>query len=148
MTVTFFGHRDFIASEELRKRLMSILDEAIGDRSVEFFLGGYGGFDSFAYTCCRDFTEKHQNTSLVFVTPYITESYQKNHLEYMAGGFDSIIYPELEKIPKRYAISHRNRYMAEKADLIICYVKRNFGGAYQAVRYAKSKGKEIINLAV
>ena len=147
MTVTFFGHRDFIASEDLRKRLMSILDEAVGDRSVEFFLGGYGGFDSFAHACCRDFTEKHQNSSLVFVTPYITESYQKNHLEYMAGGYDSIIYPELEKIPKRYAISHRNRYMAEKANLIICYVKRNFGGAYQAVRYAKSKGKEIINLA-
>lgn len=147
MTVTFFGHRDFIASEELRKRLMSILDEAVGDRSVEFFLGGYGGFDSFAHTCCRDFAEKHQNSSLVFVTPYITESYQKNHLEYMAEGYDSIIYPELEKIPKRYAISHRNRYMAEKADLIICYVKRKFGGAYQAVSFAKSRGKKIINLA-
>ena len=29
----------------------------------------------------------------------------------------------------------------------ICYVKREYGGAFQAIKYAKEKGKMIINIA-
>ena len=37
--------------------------------------------------------------------------------------------------------------MAEQADLILCYIERESGGAYKAVQYAKKLDKEIINLA-
>lgn len=38
-------------------------------------------------------------------------------------------------------------WMAEQADLILCYIERESGGAYKAVQYAKKLGKEVINLA-
>ena len=57
------------------------------------------------------------------------------------------LYPELERVPPRFAITHRNRYMVEKADLVIAYVSRARGGAYQAYRHALRKGKTVINLA-
>jgi len=41
----------------------------------------------------------------------------------------------------------RNREMVERADLIICYIEHNRGGAYQAIQYAEKRGKTIINLA-
>lgn len=41
----------------------------------------------------------------------------------------------------------RNREMAERADLIICYIEHQSGGAYQAVQYAEKLGKTVINLA-
>ena len=37
--------------------------------------------------------------------------------------------------------------MTEQANLVICYVERENGGAYAALKYAKKLGKEIINLA-
>lgn len=37
--------------------------------------------------------------------------------------------------------------MVDRADLIICYVKENEGGAYSTIKYAKKQRKIIINLA-
>ena len=147
MIVAFFGHRDFVANNETKGAILSILNSEIGENNAEFFLGGYGGFDSFAYSVCKEYRLSHGNSSLTFVTPYMTEQYQKNHLAELSANFDSIIYPEIEAVPKRFAISYRNRYIARRADLIICYVKREYGGAYQAVKYATSLGKRIINIA-
>ena len=41
----------------------------------------------------------------------------------------------------------RNRYMVERADLILCCIEREKGGAWQTVRYAMKQGKDVINLA-
>ena len=147
MIITFFGHTDFPAEEKSRTAVISVLEERVGNENVEFYLGGYGNFDSFALSCCKEYKKNHENASLVFVTPYITEEYQKNHLSEISKNFDSVIYPEIEQVPLRFAISYRNRYMVDSADLIICYVKREYGGAYQAIKYARKKGKQIINLA-
>ena len=50
-------------------------------------------------------------------------------------------------MPKRYAILKRNEYMIERADVVIAFVNRNFGGAYKSYDYAKRKNKKIYNLA-
>jgi hypothetical protein len=34
-----------------------------------------------------------------------------------------------------------------RADIVICYVKREYGGAFQAIKYAERKDKRVINLA-
>ena len=47
----------------------------------------------------------------------------------------------------KLAITKRNEWMAEQADLVICYIERESGGAYKAVQYAKKLGKDIVNLA-
>lgn len=109
--------------------------------------GGYGGFDGFAYACCKKFEERHPNASLVFVTPYMTQEYQQKHLMELQMKFDEILYPPLEGKPLRFAISYRNQYMMEKADFVIAYVDHDWGGAYKAYRHAKRKGKIIFNLA-
>ena len=41
----------------------------------------------------------------------------------------------------------RNREMVERADLILCCIEREKGGAWQTVRYAMKQGKDVINLA-
>lgn len=123
------------------------MEKQIGDMKAELYLGGYGEFDSFAYQCCKKYKEIHSNVSIVFVTPYITIEYQKNHLHQMEDKYDYIIYPEIEDKPKRFAITYRNRYMIDCADIVIAYVDHDWGGAYKMYKYAQSKGKPIINLA-
>lgn len=146
MIITFCGHSDFLKTENYEKELLAILEKEVGNSSAEFYLGGYGNFDDFAYSCCKKFKEMNTNVSLVFVTPYITPEYQKNHLEFQKTKYDSILYPPIEKAPLRFAISYRNKYMVESSDLVIAFIEHEYGGAYQTYKYAKKKGKKIYNL--
>ena len=147
MTVMFCGHADFRGTAEQEQRLFALLEEVIGAETADLYLGGYGGFDGFAYACCKKFKERHPNASLVFVTPYMTQEYQQKHLMELQMKFDEILYPPLEGQPLRFAISYRNQYMVEKADYVIAYVDHDWGGAYTTYRYAKRKRKVIFNLA-
>lgn len=83
---------------------------------------------------------------MIFVTPYNTISYQKNHLSIIKDNYDVIIYPEIEDKPKRFAITYRNRYMVDKCDCLIAYIDHQWGGAYNTYQYAVRKKKKIINL--
>ena len=65
----------------------------------------------------------------------------------VGAEYDGIVYPPLENVPPRYAILHRNRYMVERADLVIACITRSRGGAYQTYLHARRKGKTMINLA-
>ena len=147
MIVTFCGHSSFQACQVDENKVLDILEENVGCAPVEFYLGGYGNFDSFAYSCCKKFKEAHPQATLVFVTPYITEEYQKNHLSYLKMDYDCIIYPAIEDKPLRFAIAYRNKHMAESADLVIAYVKHSSGGAYKMLKHAQRLKRKIINLA-
>lgn len=147
MIVSFCGHARFSQSAEYEEALLAFLEEKVGDQPADMYLGDYGGFDCFAYDCCRKYKEIHPNISLVFVTPYLTVDYQKNHLITQQTRYDAILYPEIEDKPKRYAITYRNKYMMEKADYVVAYVLHDWGGAYTAYRHAKRMGKQIFNLA-
>jgi len=146
MIVTFCGHSKIRICKDTEQKMLAFLEEKVGSSPVDMFLGNYGKFDNFAYECCKKYKEAHPNVSLVFVTPYLTIEYQRNHLKYLQKMYDSIIYPEIESKPKRFAITYRNRYMIEKADYVVAYIDHNWGGSYATYKYAKSKGKEIFNL--
>ena len=144
MIVTFCGHSQFTRTEKYEKQLLALLKDAVGGSPAEFFLGGYGAFDDFAYSCCKKYQATHPDTKLVFVTPYL--SYESN-LKDKAAQYDAIIFPETENVPPKYAICHRNRWMVDKADLVICFITHKFGGAYQTFRHAVSKNKTTFNIA-
>lgn len=143
MTVTFCGHSDFVPSTAMEARLLSVLASQIGDSPAELLLGGYGNFDRFAFRCGKIFQQTHPSVSLIYVTPYMVTERQTS----VGAEYDGIVYPPLEHIPPRYAILHRNRYMVERADLVIACITRSRGGAYQTYLHARRKGKTMINLA-
>lgn len=139
MIITFCGHSDFMVNEKFEAALMQHLEDRAGDDAV-FYLGGYGGFDDFALACAKKYKAKHPKAELFFITPYL-------HTAQADSAIDGTIYPEIENKLPRFAIVYRNRWMIDRADLVIAYVDRCWGGAYQTYRYALSRGKEILNLA-
>ena len=141
MIVTFCGHSDFIATKEHENRILSILEKEVGNETAELFLVEYGNFDKFAYQCAKKYKALHSNVALVYVTPYL-----ENINDDIKNRYDRIIYSEIEKIPKKLAIIYRNRYMIEQSNVVISYVKREYGGAYKTYSFAKKKGKIIYNL--
>ena len=142
MRICFFGHRDFSVTDELKERLMQVLKENITE-DCEFFFGGYGVFDNLAYKCVSELALPYR-IKKTFITPYITENYLKNHVEYHRYKYDDIVYPDIESTPYRFAISARNRWMVAESDVIICYINHAYGGAYQAVK--NGRGKKTINI--
>ena len=147
MIITFCGHAHFHRTSEHEQKILDFLKEKVGEQAADMYLGGYGEFDCFAYDCCKKYKQLHPNTSLVFVAPYLTVEYQRNHLQYQKKRYDTILYPEIEKKPQRLAIIYRNRYMVEQANHVVAYVSHDWGGSYAMYKYAKTKGKEIFNLA-
>ena len=82
---------------------------------------------------------------MLFIKFYVISN---KDIEYFAKYYDSIIIPEYTKrTHPKCAITKRNRWMVEQADLFVCYVERQEGGAYTAMKYAEKLGINIINLA-
>ena len=139
MIITFAGHRSFIKSKAHEDKILALLEDILKSNTATFYLGGYGSFDDFARRCCQKYKESHPDASLIFITPYISP---KCNLEL----YDDTIYPQLEEKPIKFAITYRNRWMVERADVLICAVSHAFGGAYATYKHAKRRGKRIFNI--
>ncbi len=105
-------------------------------------------FDNLANRCCRKFFSKADFSSVeyVFVTPYLDGRYIKKRVNDADVRYDGIIYPPIERVLPKFAITARNRWMVENSDIIIFYVDKAYGGAYATMEYARRKGKKIINV--
>lgn len=141
MIVAFCGHSSYVPALGDKDILLGILEKLSEGDIAELLLGENGGFDDFAFECSREFCFRHPGSRLIFVTPYLRESKRP------AGSYDQIIYPELENVPQRFAICHRNRKMVNMADAVIACVKHSYGGAYATYKYAIAKGKKVFNIA-
>lgn len=82
---------------------------------------------------------------MIFVTPYLGK-WLNDRKSYFKSEYDEIIYPELEHVPLKFAINKRNEWMIDHADFVFTYVVSYFGGAYNALAYAKKQSKPYINL--
>ena len=146
MILTFCGHSRLLATEEINERILYTLKTVVGNNACDIYLGGYGDFDEIAYQCCKKYKSDNPNISLVLVTPYLTEHYQKTRLEYQKDKYYFILYPEIENKPLKFAITYRNRWMVDKSDFVICAITHTYGGAYKTYLYAKRRKKQIYNV--
>lgn len=149
-TVAFFGHRyiDNIlkVEEQLEDHIRKLLTE---HEYVNFLVGRNGDFDqcvsSSVLRVQKNFRD--DNSSLILVLPYPTSEYINNEQYFEEYYSDIEISFEASKAHPKSAIQIRNREMVDRADLIICYIENKNGGAWQTVKYAMEKDKNIINLA-
>lgn len=143
--ITFCGHHDEWGIDELRGKILVEIENFAKDDTVEFWLGGYGAFDSFALRCCKEYKASHPTAILLFVTPYLDPDYLKRR-DVSLDGYDDIVTPPNENTPPRYAILKRNEYMVDRSDLLIAYVNYGWGGAAKTLEYAIKRHKKYINL--
>lgn len=136
MTATFFGHKD--TPKSIEPVLHSTIIELIEKRNVtDFYVGNQGNFDTMVHRQLREL-------SLIYPINYsVVLAYLPNKNE----NSENTIYPEgLESVPKRFAISHRNKWMINQSDIVVTYVARSFGGAWQFKLTSEKKRKIIIEL--
>lgn len=138
MNVTFCGHAQVGQVEAVKAWLCVVTQHLIEQGANTFYLGGYGTFDSLAAAVLREQKKRYPQIKLILVLAYLDDNKD-------ASGYDSTVYPPLETVPRRFAISHRNRWMVDTSDVVVAYVLHDWGGASTTLRYAKRKKKQIIS---
>ncbi|MBP3583034.1 MAG: hypothetical protein J6K44_03230 [Clostridia bacterium] len=144
-TVSLFGHRNIDDIRFLEEKLTPIIKEFIRAKSyVSFLIGRNGEFDEYAASVIKRVQKEvgKENNDITLVLPYSVKN-----IEFYDKYYDSIIIPEcLHGAHPKSAITLKNKWTVEQSDLVIVYVERENGGAYNAMRYAKKLGKKIINI--
>ena len=139
MICTFFGHHS--VTKQLEPTLRSALVDLIENHGVNrVYIGNHGGFDALVARVLKELSATYPIEFYV-VLAYLPEKSDKN---------DALtIFPEgLETVPKRFAISYRNKWMIERADYVVTYVDHEIGsGAAEFKALATRKNKIVLELS-
>lgn len=145
--IAFIGHRYIEGQYHLEDRIEDIIRENLHSKEyVELYVGRNGDFDISVASAIKRAQEAlgHQNSSLILLQPYPMKDDP-----YYEKFYDEIWYPIDSKTHPKAAITKRNQWMIDNADLLVAYVKLDRkGGALTTLKYAEKQGVEIINLAV
>lgn len=149
ITCTFAGHRDMHFFNN-RERLMAEIEKLLQmDNEFLFLNGDRGDFDRIGAGVTWEAKRRHPEKSikLALVLPYLSKGVNRDK-DYYRTLYDEIIIPEeADNAHYKAAIRIRNRWMVDQSDIVFACVSRNYGGAFETVKYAKRHGKTVINLA-
>ena len=139
MVCIFFGHKD--TPKEIEPTLRSTLIDLIENKNVTvFYVGNNGNFDTMVRRQLEELSQTYPISYSVVLAYLPTEKNKYDDLTHT-------IYPEgLETVPKRFAISWRNKWMIQQSDIVVTYVTHNFGGAAQFKQMAERQEKTVIKL--
>ena len=144
----FFGHRYTFITPELEEKITANVRKLIAQGIDEFWCCEQGTFDWICRSIVLHLKQQYKFISICGVCAYNPNKYPLIRQESMDKMYDYLIYNDkIANGHPRFAIVRRNRYIAENADVIICYIEEEKGGAYNAVKYAEKCGAKIINLA-
>jgi len=131
-----------VANDELEEKIYTVLSDLIKNKKyTSFYSGGMGEFDEICERTVRMLKKEYSNIKL-----YRVAYKYKTNLNSVVEMVDDIIIPELENFHYKEMIIKRNEWMINFSDIVLCYIRREYGGAYKMMKYAKKQNKEIIYL--
>ena len=163
-TCCFFGHRKINETEELKSKLIEIIEKLIVDEKVDTFLfGSKSRFNSLCLELVTEIKEKYPHIKRIYVRaeyPEINEQYTN----YLLESYEDTYYPKKIIGSGRAAYVERNYEMIDNSRYCICYYDENYtpprrknsrrylfdyqpkSGTRMAFDYARKQGLNIINL--
>lgn len=138
-----FGHRVLLM--DIEKPLREVMERLVKEQGVtDFFTGGMGEFDALFARTVRSMKRANPHLRLVLVLPYLTRQAATEKAWY-ESQYDEILIPaELDGIHPKAAITLRNHWMVDHSDFVVAALRRNYGGAAEAARYAEIRGKVVV----
>ena len=137
MTCTFFGHRDTPKETEPALRL-TLIDLIENKNATVFYVGNHGNFDAMVRRQLEDLSKIYP------IKYYVVLAYMPSKKD--EPDENSILPEGTETVPRRFAINYRNKWMLNKSDIVVTYVTRNFGGAWEFKQMAEKMNKTIIEI--
>lgn len=106
MVCTFFGHRN--VHKEIEPILKSTLIDLIESHDVTtFYVGNQGGFDYLVKTVLKELSNNYS------IDYFVVLAYLPREQDLLSSN-ELTLYPVgLETVPRRFAISYRNKWMIQ-----------------------------------
>jgi len=146
----FFGHRNVNETEELKIKLIEIIEKLIVQKNVDTFLfGSRGRFNDLCAELVTKTKEKYPHIKRIYVRaeyPNINEQYKK----YLLENYDDTYYPERIINSGRAVYVERNYEMIDRSYYCVVYYNQqkisaiSKSGTKIALNYAIKKSKNII----
>ncbi len=132
------------SSDKIYLTLLAVTEELILTENVTtFYVGNNGTFDSLAQKALFSLKQKYPEINCFTVLAYIPG--KQNPYEF--PSLLETIYPEgLEKVPLRYAINHRNRWMLERSSFVVA-CPSVLGNSSKLAAKARLSGKTVIDIS-
>ncbi len=151
-TCGFFGHRKINETEELKSKLVKIIEQLIVENSVDTFLfGSKSRFNSLCLDTVTKIKQKYPHIKRIYVRaeyPYIDEDYKN----YLLERYEDTYYPEKIINSGKASYIERNYEMIDKSYYCIVYCDEQDvpttrkSGTKIALDYAIKKRKNIISV--
>ena len=146
-TCCFFGHRELVETDELRRWVRNIIENLIVNEGVDTFLfGSKSHFNYLCYELVSEAKKKHPHIKRIYVRaeyPVISDSYRL----YLLKEYEDTFFPESVKGANRSAYIKRNREMVDKSWFCVVYYDEadlpqvRKSGTKIALEYAKKQKK-------
>ena len=149
-TCAFTGHRH-LEEDFSKEKLINAVEEQI-KQGVEIFYNGMAiGFDLLSAQAVILLKKKYPNIKLVACVPFygqeqrFSKEQKEVYVEVLKRADEKVV---LAEHYYQGCMQNRNRYMCDRADVLIAYCKKEKGGAAHTVGYFQKKypQKEIIFL--
>lgn len=149
----FTGHRQLPGAEYERVAAeIARYTETLAERGItHYYAGGAIGFDLAAAVTVLNRKILMPEITLTLALPCRNHMVKWSRLDRelftrVMQRADEVVYVSEEY--SRGCMQLRNRYMADRSSVCICYLNTGHGGTFNTVSYAEKKGMEIINLAI
>ena len=108
---------------------------------MEFLIGRNGEFDQLVSSVVRRARKRldYKNCSLILVLPYMTAEFRNNESSFLEYYDEVEVSQTASSGHFKAAMQTRNKEMVDRADLVVFYVERASGGAYQTLTYRASQ---------
>lgn len=140
----FTGHREMDKSFSIEKLQKIVFD--LAQKGVEnFYCGMAKGFDLCAAEAVIKAKENFSNVKLIACVPFFGQEKgykkedKKRYVEILKKC-DLKITQTVEY--KKFCMLERDRFMADRADVLVAYLKKTKGGTAYTVGYFRKKYKE------
>lgn len=140
MICAFFGHRScpFAVEKTLEEEIENVI---LGADADTFYVGNKGSYDRVVQSALKNIKDRYPYIKMYIVLDYIPT--KKVEFE----EFEIIVPDNIENVPKRFAMSHRNKWMVNECDFAVVYCVNTVGNTQKHIDMLRRKGKEVINIA-
>ncbi len=146
-SVAITGHR-ILYNDFNKEKVEKLLLKTINSGFDTFLIGMALGFDTICFQILEEL-RKEKDIKIIACVPCLTQAEkfsleQKKEYERMLSVADDIRVISKEYSPR--CMQKRNEYMVDNASGLIAYIKRDYGGTANTVKYAKKNNVPIIEV--
>lgn len=144
------GHRDLQSDLDINI-LHTVFNQAVQEGYKYFLIGMAIGFDSLCFRILEDIRTQNpeKQIKLIACVPCKEQDAkftdkQKQEYKRMLESADDVEY--ISENYNKWCMQKRNRFLVDNSSVLVSYLRRNTGGTYYTVNYAKTTGIKLIEL--